>query len=269
VGSRLVEYLSNTGEKVLAVGRHDTIDWDTHLGQVYYCIGVTADFRQRTYDTVRSHVHVLQDVLQKAHFESFLYLSSTRVYQYVMDTQEGSNLTVNPNRTDDLYNISKLMGESLCLAIPNPFVRVARISNIITSHSPVSSINYFDAILDSIIKTKHLTLQTTVGSEKDYIDLDDVVLLLVQIAEQGRERIYNVARGENTSSAMLLEIIREQLAFDFDVDVASNSPSQRFPPINTQRIVGEFGFVPKSMLQTVQERLKTFFEKRDLHENPG
>ena len=256
IGSHLVKYLRASGKNVLAIGRNDAINWNDKLGHIYYCIGLTADFRQRTGDTVKAHVNILQEVLEKARFDSFLYLSSTRVYQDAISTGETTSLLVNPNRSDDLYNISKLMGESLCLSTPQANVRVARVSNVITSQKPNDTTNFFDVILDSILKRKYLILETDVTSEKDYIDLDDVVTLLGKIAQSGKERIYNVARGQNTNSAMLIDAIRQQVGFDFTVEVVPGSPVVKFPVINTQRLSSEFGFSPKTILDTVQSRVR-------------
>ena len=62
---------------------------------------------------------------------SLLYLSTTRVYRNALETTESATLQVSPTDPDDVYNITKLAGEALCLSLPNPTTRVARLSNVI------------------------------------------------------------------------------------------------------------------------------------------
>ena len=255
IGSRLVEYLRQNGQNVNAIGRCGNIDYRANLGHVYYCIGITADFRTRLHETVRAHVSLLQEILERAQFDSLMYLSSTRLYQNNCTTQEYDDISVNPTNSDDLYNISKIMGESLCLVAANPRVRVVRLSNVITSYNISSPLNFFDDILSSILRSKHLKLNSDLRSEKDYIDIDDVVDLMARIAQEGTCRIYNIARGENTALATLLDALRQCLDFDIAVEVAPNSPTVKFPSINTSRITGEWGFVPKPIFKTIQERI--------------
>lgn len=256
IGSRLVKFLRQAGENVLALERQTAPNWEADLGHVYYCIGLTADFRQRPHDTVRAHVGVLNDTLEKARCESFLYLSSTRVYQHTTDTRETAALAVNPSCPGDLYNLSKLMGESVCLAMARPSVRIARLSNVIAPHPVAPNAHtFFDAVLNSIEQEQRVVLKTHLNSAKDYIGLDDVVALLVRIATGGKERLYNVAQGENLRSALLLEAIRQHLPYNFSVETAPDARIETFPVINTQRIAAEFQFTPSAIASTIQKRL--------------
>ncbi len=80
IGSRLVAHLQAQGHTVWAPARGDAEVFTRPLGHVMYCVGLTADFRTRPFDTVDAHVGLLAEVLRRAQFESLLYLSSTRVY---------------------------------------------------------------------------------------------------------------------------------------------------------------------------------------------
>ncbi len=254
IGARLTQLLKEKGEDVFPVGRDAQINYSDELGYVYYCIGVTADYRTRPYETVNAHVHVLQDLLEKARFKALLYLSSTRVYQGANDTTETADLIANPTCAADIYNISKMMGESLCLIHENPSVRVARISNVISDYSVDSSLNFFDSILQSVLTNKHLILQTGLESEKDYIDIDDVVDMLYKINIDGGQRIYNLARGINTTTDELLRLLQDNVGFS--MNISSQLPVVKFPIINNSRIVSEFDFAAKAISETVQKRIK-------------
>src|SRR5690349_9863815 len=113
IGSRLTSWLRQRGHEVF-VPRRDERLVGKQLGLAVYAIGVTSDFRQRPFDTVAAHVCRLNEVLRECDFESLTYLSSTRVYHGLQGiADENSRLTVDPQRPDELYNISKLAGESL------------------------------------------------------------------------------------------------------------------------------------------------------------
>ena len=83
-----------------------------------FAIGLTADFRSRPLDTMDAHVSALAEVLRCGRFDSLTYLSSTRVYAGLPRGCGNATLVVNPSDASDLYNLSKLAGEALCLGRP-------------------------------------------------------------------------------------------------------------------------------------------------------
>jgi nucleoside-diphosphate-sugar epimerase len=114
IGSHLVSFLEHKGVECFAPAGEEHL-YGRDLGHIIYCIGLTADFRTRTFDTVEAHVCALLDILKNCRYDSFLYLSSTRVYKNAQSTNEETMLAVDPCNPDDIYDISKIMGESLCL----------------------------------------------------------------------------------------------------------------------------------------------------------
>ncbi|HXP50012.1 MAG TPA: hypothetical protein VN922_08665, partial [Bacteroidia bacterium] len=80
IGSSLHKYLSERSEDCFCPPRNYIFDEKENLGHVIYCIGLTADFRDNPIETVNAHVSKLIKVLENTKYESFLYLSSTRVY---------------------------------------------------------------------------------------------------------------------------------------------------------------------------------------------
>lgn len=73
IGSRLVAHLQAQGHSVWAPVRGDAEVFTRPLGHVMYCVGLTADFRTRPFDTVDAHVGLLAEVLRRAQFDSLLY----------------------------------------------------------------------------------------------------------------------------------------------------------------------------------------------------
>jgi nucleoside-diphosphate-sugar epimerase len=246
IGSRLVKWLESKEYSCWAPRRDENV-FGRPLGHAICCVGLTADFRRRQYDTVRAHVCYLLDILEKADFESFLYLSTTRIYSGATTSQEDVTLTVNPLQTNDLYNISKIMGESLCLASEQTNVRIARLSNVYGRY--FSSESFLSSVIREAVKKNKLVLQTTLASEKDYVDINDVVRLLPQIALSGRHRIYNIASGVNTPNKAIVEVI--QRVTGSSIEVAEGATTVVFPTICVNRIRDEFDFIPSLILDSL------------------
>lgn len=240
IGSNLVHYLRAQNLEVIAPDKGFSPSEAQGLGNVIYSIGLTADFRQRPFDTVEAHVCRLREVLHTGNFESLLYLSSTRVYARSQSTSEDSLLSVQPADRSDLYNLSKLTGESLCLALDNPRVRIVRMSNIVGRTA--SSNNFIDQLVQQALTEKRIELQTSLQSEKDYLFIDDLLPLLIEIATHGKQRIYNVASGFNVSNQVITDIIAKRSGCR--VEVKGNAPTWSFPAINVDRTRAEFHLQP-------------------------
>ena len=230
VGRHLAEHLQGEGWTVRPILRGDETWRGEALGHVFYCIGLTADFRSRPYETVEAHVSRAVEVLRGAVFDSFLYCSSTRVYAKSTEACETAALSVNSNDPDDLYNLSKLMGEAACLA--HPAARVARLSNVIGS-DPTSD-NFLNAVVREAVATGAVHLRTALDSAKDYIAVDEAVAAMRRIAVDGGERIYNLAAGRNTSHGQIVEALRRETGCA--VSVAQDAPTVGFPLIDIERL---------------------------------
>ncbi len=232
IGSRLAAHLQGLGWEVLALHRGDESWLGRDLGHVFYCVGLTADFRTRPFETIEAHVGLAVDVLRRGRFESFLYLSSTRVYAKSDRGDETAALVVDPSDPSDLYNLSKLMGEAACLAVDRPQVRIARLSNVFGEGMGES--NFLMSVLSEAIRTGAVELQQGLASAKDYIAIEDVLEALVCVSVAGRERLYNVAAGRNTSHAQILDAV--QALTGRRASVAPDSPTVAFPPISVDRL---------------------------------
>jgi nucleoside-diphosphate-sugar epimerase len=171
IGRHLVTHLHASGHDVFIPDRNDPAIYKQPLGHVIYCVGLTADFRKRPFDTVYAHICLLAQLLEKASFLSLLYLSSTRVYAGATSGDEQASLLAG-----DLYNVSKLTGESLCFASGREIVRVVRLSNVVGAVDADSD-NFLFALAREA-KAGKIILQVQPASAKDYIHVDDVVQML-------------------------------------------------------------------------------------------
>jgi nucleoside-diphosphate-sugar epimerase len=245
IGSRLASELRRRGYDVGTPDREAKLEGP--LGEVFYCAGVTADFRSAPYRTVRAHVTDLVPFLESADFECLTYLSSTRVYgRAPADTREEVAIQVRPPEPDHLYNISKAMGESLVLSSGRP-VRVVRLSNVFGVDLAFG--NFIAQVVRDALTESRVILRTALDSEKDYVPVDKVVEALVGLAERGALGVYNLASGCNTTHAELLGAIRARTSCA--VEVLPGAPTVRFPRIAIERLRAAIPWAPGEMVSAV------------------
>lgn len=254
VGRALTSYLRDRGYSVREVVRGDVSWRGRDLGHAFYAIGLTADFRSRPFETVEAHCGHLTDVLSGARFTSFVYLSSTRVYARSASTDEAAQIPVAPGEPDDLYNISKLMGEAVCLSSGLGKTRVARLSNVFGAD--LASQNFLMAVLKEACTRKTVHLRTSLASEKDYVWVGDVVRSLEAIARHGTDPIINVAFGRNTTHAEIVEAVAK--ATEAVVTVCADAPVVRFPEIDTQRLDRLIGRSRRALSQSIGDLVAAF-----------
>lgn len=236
IGQHLTSFLEQNAHDCF-IPKRDQIP-TSQCGHIVYAIGVTADFREKPFETVEAHVCKLLEVLKKCSYSSFLYLSSTRVYEGISEhltVDETTNLNVNPSNFSCLYNLSKLMGESICLNINNPLVRVVRLSNVYGQD--MSSETFLGSLMESSKKYGRVSVYQSKDSGKDYIHVDDVVRIIPKISINGQHRLYNLASG--------ILITHEDIAALFFsrgkiLDFEKNAPKLIFPRISVNRLNGEF-----------------------------
>lgn len=256
IGKSLARALAETGHECATPARDAPLQRGS-LGNVVYCVGVTADFRTRPYETARAHVGVLADLLELGGFDSLLYLSSTRVYGNAAATLEDAPLVVRPSDPNDLYNLTKLAGESLCLAINHPGVRVARLSNVFGGKG--DSPNFLDMLIREAADRGVVHLRTSRESVKDYVAIEDVVRLLPQIALNATQRLYNVASGHNVSHGEVVDALAA--ATGCTVSQAENAPTVIFPRVEVNRLQREFGGAHLGLVESIPNLVQAYLSK--------
>lgn len=255
IGSNLSKYFSHSGINYRAPERDDNSIFEEDLGHLIYCIGLTADFRKRPFDTVKAHVCYLLYVLENARFDSFLYLSSTRVYGTGKRTaREEDPIKIQPHDFNDLYNISKAMGESICFAMEKDNVRVVRLSNVYGCD--FKSENFISSLIRDALRYNKIVLHTSLDSRKDYINIKDVVNILPEIAMHGSHKIYNVASGKNTTNDQIVSTISRLTGSIVEVD--KNAKRICYPTIDISQTKEEFAFSPDRITNDLNELVSKY-----------
>jgi nucleoside-diphosphate-sugar epimerase len=206
---------------------------------------------------VDAHVCKLYEILTTTQFTSFLYLSSTRLYGTQKGlAKENSDFSVNPGNPSDLYNISKLMGESLLNASEH-HIRIARLSNVFGGD--LNSENFLSDIIRRAIQIGYIKLETTLESEKDYISIGDVVDLLIKIVSSGKHKVYNVASGINMSNRQITGKLADLTGCA--IEIAPDARTIKFPVISNETIRSEFEYLPSNLLNEMEKLVNLYQDK--------
>ncbi len=238
IGSSLLNNFNKKSIPTFAPDRDKNL-FNHDLGDVIYCIGMTADFRLKPFETVESHVSILNDLLKNGKFDSLTYLSSSRVYigssENVVD--ENSNIVISINDPDSLYNLTKLTGERICLSSGRN-TKIIRLSNIYGDN--YDSPNFIFELIKKIKENKFIELYTSLNSSKDYLSIDLAVKLITQIALGKTNGIFNLASGNNISNKEIIDMLNAH--FDFKYNFNQKSKEVIYPQININKIKKEFNF---------------------------
>jgi len=229
--------------------------FDHNLGNIIYAIGVS-DFLNHPYDAIDAHVCLLKNLLENTKFDSLVYLSSGRFYYQSPSTNESDSTCVNSNSPNDLYNISKLLGESLCIASKRQNVKIVRPSNVVGIGSPSNL--FIQSIINDAISKNKIILNSTLDSEKDYVHIDDVVKMLYEIALHGKSEIYNIGMGKNIASKEIVDKISAKTGCH--VEISSDATRFSSPKISIDKIVSQFNFKPSSIIDKLDEII-TYYQQ--------
>jgi nucleoside-diphosphate-sugar epimerase len=257
IGSALSARLRAAGEAVFEPARGAVELFTQPLGHVVYAAGVTADFRERPFDTLRANTGLLADVLERARFDSLVYLSSARVYRHSEVTSEAAAITLRPRDPEDLYDLTKLTGEALCHASGRSRVRVVRLSNVVGLD--FASKNFLSELIRSACDRGHIELRSAPQSAKDYVLLDDVLDLLPRIALSGRHDCYNLGSGLNLTHAEIVGAIVSRT--DAKLSVTTDAAAVVSRPVDINRIRDEFGFEPRPVLDYIPHLIDAYRQK--------
>lgn len=228
-------------------------------GLLVWAAGLTADFRQRPFDTVAAHVGDLAGVLGRGGVDGLLYFSSTRVYIRSPRAAEEVALPVISCDPSDLYNLSKLAGEALCLSSGLAKVKIARLSNVVGPNEGVRR-TFLGAICQEA-RAGRITLQSSARSVKDYLWIDDAARVLAAMATDDSKGIFNVAGGRQIAHYEWATALAKQTGAA--LVMPEGLPATTFPAIDVTRMSARYGPARIDPLERVSNMLSVLVPPPD------
>ncbi|HVK42626.1 MAG TPA: NAD(P)-dependent oxidoreductase [Phenylobacterium sp.] len=258
IGSRLVEALRGRGADVYAPGREAPDLFSRDLGRVFYCAGLTGDFMVRPFDTVDAHVGLLSRVLRDARFERLIYLSSTRLYDSLgaRGGHEGDVLEFDVAAPRNVYDLSKALGENLCLARSEGRAAVARLANVFDWTDDAGG--FLSDLLKRARRERSITLASSPQAGRDYIYSGDVIAGLLAMDQRNATGVINLASGEAVSNAQIAEVFA---AAGWSLTLTGGEAPPHGPVCDTARL-RSLGVIPRNAREVLAEALRSpgFFQ---------
>lgn len=245
VGSHLLARLREQGHTVYAPARGDDGWLEEDLGHVFYCAGLTNDYHARPFDTVEAHVSLLARLLREGRFERLVYLSSTRVYDSLDGGvgDEAAVLRLDPANPRHLYDLTKALGENLCLTQSAGRACVARLSCVYSDE--LQEGGFLAQVLPRAAAGESFVIDSSPHFTRDYVHVEDVVSLLCTLLTNDAQGIYNVAAGGNTDNAQLLAALRTHAGSQISCSHQQRHAAVRVSIDKAQRA---FGYQPRQLL---------------------
>lgn len=248
IGRRLAEHLRRSDSNLWTPRRGSDEVFTRSLGVVYYCIGLTADYASRPFDTIQAHVSYLAQILERAQFDHIVYLSSTRLYDG-LDIELGRGdmpLRLSPNNPRHLYDLSKALGENLCMTTAGERCSIARLSSVFDPEPGAPG--FLSELMQRVRHERAFTLNSKPGYCRDYITLDDTVASLIAIGNERVCDIINVASGVNTYNSEIADTLRP---LGIDIRFDSDEQLMKLPRCDIQNL-RSLGVSPANTLRTLE-----------------
>jgi len=116
--------------------------------------------------------------------------------------------------------------------------------------------DFLSSVISDAIEKGSVFLNTGSSSQKDYVSVDDVVVLLPKIAVSGQKQLYNLASGKNVSHRQILDEVQKITACEIKMsDAAKNTV---FPEISIRLIQSEFGFSPSFLIPSLKNLIPQY-----------
>lgn len=252
IGSAVVRHAQKAGYAVDVRSHESSIEGE-NFDAIVYCSGVAWGAQERPLDAFEAHVGAVGRLLESAQGGRFIYLSSTRVYDGAASTGEEEPLCVEAPDRVDVYRASKIAGESLALC-GHRDACVLRLSNV---YGPSFDSGLFlSDILRQAGASGQVAVRSSEASAKDYVSVEDVAQTVVSLCNLDRvERIYNVARGKNTTHGELFSVLR---AHGIVVNVPGDAPTSIAPPIGVERLARDVTWQPRDVVADLPDLLRGF-----------
>ena len=237
----------------LILPRRNQFKINKFLGNIIYCIG-SDNWMKDYYNSYKANLGYVPEIIHNNNYNSFTFLSTTRIYKKTTNTSENTSLKINPNDKDDYYNLKKICAESLLL-IQNKKVNIIRLSNIYGDNfnSPL----VLPRLIKDAVNNKKIFLTINKNSSKDFLNINDAIQMIYKIASKCKGGIYNVASGKMYK---LITIANEiQKITGCKIILKNQNVFVNEPKININKIKKDFKFRTKSnLLNDLRPLVKKF-----------
>lgn len=259
IGSNIVTQLKAKSHDVTVPQRDASELFQDELGTVIYCAG-NGDCTNSYFSVLESNTVLLSNLLQSAHFEKLIYISSTRVYMNNDSSDESSDLVITTEDNRRLFNLTKLVAEEICLKSER-HVTIVRPSNVYGL--ALNSKLFLPSIIRHAINNGEINMFVAPDYAKDYVSVDDVASACIWLSEQHHtnKQIYNVAAGYNVTAKEIADVIQQETGCQVNWREGT-FPREHFPVTSIDKISSiDSSFKPKNVLDDLKIMIASYKEE--------
>jgi nucleoside-diphosphate-sugar epimerase len=231
IGSTIVELLKLKGHSVWVPQKGDGSIYEQDLGIVIYAAG-HGDCNKNPLKVYDANLNYMVSIIDKAHFEKFIYISSTRVYMNQIESSESCDVKICAEDSRALFNLTKLTAENILLnKVQNSLV--LRPSNVygLALDSPL----FLPSIVRDAVKNGAINMFVPPEYSKDYISVDSVANCIYELSKsQITHKIVNLASGTNVTAQEIADSIQRET--NCKIIWHDVSPNEKFERIDISRI---------------------------------
>lgn len=176
--------------------------------QVIFCAGIVSQ-REPTDHILSQNIEMVKnfcEVVDQEKVQSIIFLSTCDVYGYPKVPITEQTLSAPKN----YYGIGKLVGEYIMGSVINPSIPVTilRLPGIYGAGDDKSTIN---VLLNQLIQTGEVHINGDGSALRDYVDINDVCLLMEYFLYHPYAGRVNVATGQSISVKEIVNILADVL----------------------------------------------------------
>ncbi|NVP03320.1 SDR family oxidoreductase [Photobacterium damselae subsp. damselae] len=257
IGAEFVKELNRQGHEVYVPERNDENIYTSNLGIVIYSAGY-GDCQKDPFNVFSANVALLSSLLQKAKFNKFVYISSTRVYMNQDISSEDCDLTICHDDGRRLFNLTKLTAEELCLKSERDCL-IIRPSNVYGL--ALNSTLFLPSIIRNAINNSQVDMYIAPSYAKDYVSVYDVVASTLELINiKATPQIVNIAYGQNVTAQEISNVLLENT--DTKVNWLNNTNScEVFPETNISKLKELIDYKPRYVLDDLKLLINEFKSK--------
>lgn len=246
VGGHLKEVLA-ADHTVFCPIRDEPIKRDMDYGTIIYCAGVKSNFTQRAKELIQAHLTNMMRWLSEASFEKFVYVSSARLYK---DQEIGEeHLSKIGLGVDDLYNQSKLLGESMCQTLCDRAL-IIRPSNILGLEP--ESPSFIWQLLHQASLGHTIGLKEHADNTRDFISIEFFTNSLLSLIKQDAWGVYNVSSANPIANKQVCQFLEER----FELPQTQYGEIRfTFPTISNKKLISKTGEVSQKPIDLINALL--------------
>jgi nucleoside-diphosphate-sugar epimerase len=223
-----------------------------YFDHVIYVAGTASDYLRRRHETITTQVVGLEVFLTKYYVsQSFIYISSTRVYGRVSDgspVTEDALACIPPMHTDNIYDSAKRLGESLCLwhaRFGHSHTVVARLSNIYGAQGSQRSETAITDFARQAAQTGVIGLKGNPDSTRNWTCVLDIAQGILRALINGkRGEAYNIGSDEHLSSRELAAMVGATFPTPVSVELPPEPAPLSLQTISIEKAKRELDFRP-------------------------